>query len=75
MILLHKFAVAYRVYFHMVLSAQAHDLPPLVLHLVPIVPHADGIDEDAGLLVTWPDGTKETITSGEVSVRGMYGYV
>lgn len=37
--------------------------------------HADGIDEDAGLLVTWPDGTKETITSGEVSVRGMYGYV
>ena len=37
--------------------------------------HADGIDEDAGLLVTWLDGTKETITSGEVSVRGMYGYV
>lgn len=37
--------------------------------------HADGIDEDAGLLVTYPDGSKETVSSGEVSVRGMYGYV
>ena len=37
--------------------------------------HADSIDEDAVLLVTYPDGTKSAIASGEVSVRGMYGYV
>ena len=37
--------------------------------------HADAIDADAALLVTLPDGTKSAIASGEVSVRGMYGYV
>ncbi len=37
--------------------------------------HADGIDENAALLVTYADGTKDRILSGEVSVRGMYGYV
>lgn len=37
--------------------------------------HADGIGEDAALLVTYPDGTKDAIRFGEVSVRGMYGYV
>lgn len=37
--------------------------------------HADGIDENGGLMVTYQDGTRETVTSGEVSVRGMYGYV
>ena len=36
--------------------------------------HADGIDEEAALLVTYPDGTKAAVASGEVSVRGMYGY-
>lgn len=36
--------------------------------------HADGIDADAALLVTYPDGRKDVISSGEVSVRGMYGY-
>ena len=36
--------------------------------------HADGIDGEAALLVTYPDGTRGTIASGEVSVRGMYGY-
>ena len=28
-----------------------------------------------GYLVTYPDGAKAAIASGEVSVRGMYGYV
>lgn len=37
--------------------------------------HADGIGPNAELLVTYADGTKEAITSGEVSVRGMYGYL
>lgn len=37
--------------------------------------HADGIDAEAALLVTYPDGAKAAIASGEVSVRGMYGYV
>ena len=37
--------------------------------------HADGIDEEAALLVTYPDGTKGAVASGEVSVRGMYGYL
>ena len=33
------------------------------------------IDHEGGLLVRFPDGRRETISSGEVSVRGMYGYV
>ena len=33
------------------------------------------VDADGGLLVQYPDGTRETVSSGEVSVRGMYGYV
>jgi len=36
--------------------------------------HADGIDDEAGLLVTYQDGSHGVISSGEVSVRGMYGY-
>ena len=36
---------------------------------------AVGVDEDGGLLVEHPDGTTETVTSGEVSIRGMYGYL
>lgn len=37
--------------------------------------HADGIGPDAALLVTYDDGTQEAVASGEVSVRGMYGYL
>lgn len=37
--------------------------------------HADGIGPDAALLVTYADGTQEAVSSGEVSVRGMYGYL
>ena len=33
------------------------------------------LDQDGGLIVEYPDGTRETVASGEVSVRGMYGYV
>ena len=33
------------------------------------------IDDDFGLVVALPDGTTETITAGEVSVRGIAGYV
>ena len=33
------------------------------------------IDRAGGLLVEFPDGHRETVTSGEVSVRGMYGYI
>ncbi len=33
------------------------------------------LDDDGGLIVEYPDGTSETVASGEVSVRGMYGYV
>ena len=36
---------------------------------------AVGIDENAGLIVEYPDGSTETVTSGEVSIRGMYGYL
>lgn len=36
---------------------------------------AIGIDKDGALLVSFPDGTTKTVNSGEVSVRGMYGYV
>ena len=36
---------------------------------------AIGIDVDGGLIVTDHDGITQTVSSGEVSVRGMYGYV
>ena len=36
---------------------------------------AEDLDADGGLVVRFPDGTVKTVTSGEVSVRGMYGYV
>lgn len=32
------------------------------------------VDEDGGLVVAFRDGAVSTVTSGEVSVRGMYGY-
>lgn len=38
------------------------------------IAHADGIGENGELLVTYDDGTQEAISSGEISVRGMYGY-
>lgn len=37
--------------------------------------HALDIDEAGALIVRFPDGHTEAVTSGEVSVRGMYGYV
>ena len=33
------------------------------------------VDEHGGLVVRYPDGREETVSSGEVSVRGLYGYV
>lgn len=36
---------------------------------------AAGIDEEFRLLVKYPDGTTDAVSTGEVSVRGMYGYV
>lgn len=33
------------------------------------------IDENFGLIVEYPDGRRESVTSGEVSVRGIAGYV
>ena len=37
--------------------------------------HVDGMDDQGALLVTLSDGRKSVINSGEVSVRGMYGYL
>ena len=39
--------------------------------------HADALDVDdcGALVVAYPDGTVEAVNSGEVSVRGMYGYI
>ena len=34
-----------------------------------------GVDDDFALVVEHPDSHRETITSGEVSVRGLWGYV
>ena len=42
---------------------------------IQIPAHVDGMDNQGALQVTLPDGTKDTVFSGEVSVRGMYGYV
>lgn len=36
---------------------------------------AAGIDEEFRLLVEYPDGTAGAVSTGEVSVRGMFGYV
>ena len=36
---------------------------------------AENVDDDGGLWVCYEDGTREKVTSGEVSVRGLYGYV
>ena len=37
--------------------------------------HAFGIDDEGALLVGFSDGHTESVNSGEVSIRGMYGYV
>ena len=37
--------------------------------------YATGIDEEFRLLVEYPDGTTSAVSTGEVSVRGLYGYV
>lgn len=36
---------------------------------------AVGLTADGGLVVQFPNGKEETVQSGEVSIRGMYGYV
>ena len=36
---------------------------------------AETVDDEFSLVVRYPDGRQETVRSGEVSVRGMYGYV
>ena len=33
------------------------------------------VDDNGALVVAFSDGTVESVNSGEVSVRGMYGYV
>ena len=33
------------------------------------------VDTDGGLVVQYADGSIHTVSSGEVSVRGMYGYI
>ncbi len=37
--------------------------------------HAEGVDDTGGLIVRFPDGHTQVIAAGEVSVRGMYGYI
>ncbi len=36
--------------------------------------YAEDIEEDGALLISFADGHKEAVQSGEVSVRGLYGY-
>ena len=36
---------------------------------------ATGVDREAALEVRYEDGSCARVTSGEVSVRGLYGYV
>ena len=35
---------------------------------------AEGVDDDFSLVVRFPDGRREHISSGEISVRGLFGY-
>lgn len=36
--------------------------------------YVDDLTPEGALVVTYPDGTRETVFSGEASVRGLYGY-
>lgn len=36
---------------------------------------SEKIEDDFSLTVRYPDGTSEKVASGEVSVRGLYGYI
>ena len=36
---------------------------------------ATNLDDDGGLVVDFADGSRKTVNSGEVSVRGLYGYL
>jgi BirA family biotin operon repressor/biotin-[acetyl-CoA-carboxylase] ligase len=36
---------------------------------------AEDIDQDFGLIVRLSDGSRQTVTAGEVSVRGLWGYL
>lgn len=36
--------------------------------------YAEDVDETGGLVVRFADGSRQTVTMGEVSVRGLYGY-
>ena len=36
---------------------------------------ATGVDDDGGLTVRFDDGSTQTVAAGEVSIRGMYGYL
>ncbi len=37
--------------------------------------YAAGVDDTGGLILRFPSGETETVQSGEVSVRGMFGYI
>ena len=37
--------------------------------------YALDVDGSGALIVRYPDGTVGSVNSGEVSVRGMYGYL
>ena len=37
--------------------------------------YAVDVDDEGALVVRFDSGTVETVNAGEVSVRGMYGYV
>ena len=47
------------------------------LHKADTVTHATavGVDDEGALVVEYPDGRREVVSSGEASVRGMYGYI
>ena len=47
------------------------------LHKADTVTHAIavGVDDEGALVVEYPDGRREVVSSGEASVRGMYGYI
>ena len=36
---------------------------------------AVAVDKDGSLIVEFPNGSTESVSSGEVSIRGMYGYI
>lgn len=52
-----------------------HKKVKLIVGAKEITAYSEHVTKEGNLIVTLEDGTREEVSSGEVSVRGLYGYV